>query len=263
MVYMLTKLREGSMFEHRDVIWILVKKDFKIRYRHSALGFIWSLLNPLSTMTILTVVFSLLLKSGIQNFPIFLLTALLPWRFFSIGTMQATGSIAANPSLVKKIYLPRYVLVLTNNLASFISFLMEFTALLPIMMALGMTLTPHIILLPAVMIIEFLIVLGISLGLAALSVFYRDFYQIWEIVLQLGFFLSPIFYDPNIIPERYRFYYSLNPVTRIIESTREILLYNALPTAFDLATPLLIAVLLLAVGYTIFRRLEPRFAEET
>jgi lipopolysaccharide transport system permease protein len=251
------------MLEQRDVIWILVKKDFKIRYRHSALGFIWSLLNPLSTMTILTLVFSLLLKSDIQNFPVFLLSALLPWRFFSIGTMQATGTIAGNPSLVKKIYLPRYVLVLTNNLASFISFLMEFAALLPIMIALGMMVTPYMLLLPVIMIIEFLMVLGISLALASLSVFYRDFYQIWEIALQLGFFFSPIFYDAKIIPERYRFYYSLNPVTRIIESTRKILFYNTLPAAFDIVAPLLIALLLLIVGYTIFRRLEPRFAEET
>ena len=258
----MTALCESHMFEHRDVIWILVKKDFKIRYRNSALGFVWSLLNPLSTMTILTLVFSLLFKSGVQNFPVFLLAALLPWRFFSIGTMQATTTIVGNPSLIKKIYLPRYILVLTNNLASFISYLMEFAALLPIMMALGMSLTLDILLLPAVMIIEFFVVLGISLALAALSVSYRDFYQIWEIALQLGFFLCPIIYDPNIVPERYQFYYSLNPMTRIIESTRKILFYNTLPTVFDLAAPLLVALLLLLVGYAIFRRLEPRFAEE-
>jgi len=246
-----------------DVIWILVKKDFKIRYRNSALGFVWSLLNPLSSMTILTVVFSLLLKSGIDNFPIYLLTALLPWRFFSIGTMQAAGSIAGNPSLVKKIYLPRDVLVLANNLASFISYLMEFAALVPIMIVLGMTVTPHVLLLPVIVLIEFLVVFGISLGLAALNVFYRDFYQIWDIALQLGFFLCPVFYDPNIIPEQYRFHYSLNPMTRIIESTRRILYYNGFPTVFDLATPLLSALLLLVVGYGIFRWLEPRLAEET
>lgn len=251
------------MFQHYEVIWILVKKDFKIRYRNSALGFLWSLLNPLSMMVILTLVFSLLLRSGIKNFPIFVLAALLPWRFFQIGTMQSTGCVAGNPSLVKKIYLPRYLLVLTSNLASFISFLIEFAAFLPVMVALGMTVTVHILLLPAIMIIEFLVVLGISLALAALNVFYRDFYQIWDITLQLGFFLSPVFYDPNIIPERYRFYYSLNPMTRIIESTRKILLHNALPTAFDISVPLLAAAALLTVGYAIFRRLEPRFAEVT
>mgnify|MGYP001061515952 CR=1 FL=1 len=251
------------MLEHREVIWILVKKDFKIRYRNSALGFLWSLLNPLSMMVILTLVFSLLLRVGIQNFPIFLLAALLPWRFFQIGTMQSTGSIAGNPSLVKKIYLPRYLLVLTSNLASFVSFLIEFVAFLPIMIALGMTVTIHILLLPAIMIIEFLVVLGISLALSALNIFYRDFYQIWEIALQLGFFLSPVFYDPSIIPERYQFYYSLNPMTKIIESTRKVLFHNVLPTVFDLAVPLLAAIILLTIGYGIFRRLEPRFAEVT
>jgi len=251
------------MFEHTDVIWILVKKDFKIRYRNSLLGFIWSLLNPLSMMAILTLVFSFLLKSGIHNFPVFVLSALLPWRFFSVGTMQAAGSIAGNPSLVKKVYLPRFILVLTNNLASFISFLMEFAVLLPLMIALGMIPTPLIFILPVVMITELLMVHGISLALAALNVFYRDFYQIWEITLQLGFYLSPIFYDSRIIPERYLTYYSLNPMARTIESTRKILLYNTLPTAFDLAVPLLAAFILLAIGYIIFRRLEPRFAEVT
>jgi len=251
------------MLEYWYVICILVKKDFKIRYRNSALGFVWSLLNPLSIMVILTLVFSLLLRSGITNFPVFLLAALLPWRFFQIGTMQATGSIAGNPSLVKKIYLPRYLLVLTNNLASFISFVMEFAALMPVMVALGMTLTIHSLLLPVVMVVELIMVLGISLGLAALNVFYRDFYQIWEITLQLGFFLCPIFYDPSIIPERYRFYYSLNPMTRIIESTRSILFHNTTPTVLDLMIPFLFGFLLLAMGYTIFCRLEPRFAEAT
>ena len=251
------------MLEHGEIIWILVKKDFKIRYRNSVLGFLWSLLNPLSMMVILSLVFSLLLKSGIQDFPIFVLTALLPWRFFSIGTMQSAGSIAGNPSLVKKVYLPRHILVLTSNLASFVSFLMEFAALLPVMIALGMRVTLDILLLPAVMIIEFLVVLGISLALAALNVFYRDFYQIWDIALQLGLFLSPVFYDPSIIPERYQFYYSLNPITGIIESTRKILFYNVLPTVFDLATPLLTALILLVIGYAIFRKLEPRFAEVT
>lgn len=249
------------MLEHRDVIWILVKKDFKIRYRNSVLGFIWSLLNPLLTMTILTLVFSLLLRSDIRNFPIYLLSALLPWRFFSIGTTQATGSIAGNPSLVKKVYLPRYILVLTSNLASFVSFLMEFVVLLPIMIALGMTTTFHILLFPVVMVIEFFVVLGISLALAALNIFYRDFYQIWEIALQLGFFLSPIFYDPNIIPERYRLYYSLNPVTRVIESARKIFFYNTMPTAFDLVIPTMAALIFVAIGYAIFRRFESRFAE--
>jgi len=251
------------VLEHGEIIWILVKKDFKIRYRNSVLGFLWSLLNPLSMMVILSLVFSLLLKSGIQDFPIFVLTALLPWRFFSIGTMQSAGSIAGNPSLVKKVYLPRHILVLTSNLASFVSFLMEFAALLPVMIALGMRVTLDILLLPAVMIIEFLVVLGISLALAALNVFYRDFYQIWDIALQLGLFLSPVFYDPSIIPERYQFYYSLNPITGIIESTRKILFYNVLPTVFDLATPLLTALILLVIGYAIFRKLEPRFAEVT
>jgi lipopolysaccharide transport system permease protein len=241
---------------------VLAQKDFKIRYRNSILGFLWSLLNPLAYMVILTLVFSFLLRVTIPNFAAWVLIGILVWRFFSIGTLQGLSTIVANPSLVSKVCIPRHVIVLSNNVANFLGSALEFLVLVPLLALLGVNLTAYALLLPVILVSEFLLVFGLSLSLSSLYLRYRDFYQLWDIALQLGFFLSPIVYDASLIPSRFQLVYSLNPVTRLIESTRDILLLNKLPTLFDNAVVLSSIVILLAIGFLIFRRLEGRFAEE-
>ena len=253
----------GNDFAHYlDALTVLAQKDFKIRYRNSVLGFIWSILNPLAYMVILTLVFSVLLRVSIPNFAAWLLIGLLIWRFFSIGTSQALSSVIENSSLVTKVYLPRYLIVLANNLANLLGASLEFLALLPLLILLGVSISAHVLLLPVILIFEFLLVFGISLLLSSLNVKYRDFDQLWGLALQLGFFLSPIVYAPDIIPLRYAYLYSLNPVTSLIESTRAILLQNQLPSQLDFTIILSSTSLLLLVGWVIFHSLEGRFAEQ-
>lgn len=213
-------------------------------------------------MIILTLVFSVLLKSGIENFPAFLLLGLLPWRFFSIGTSSGMWSIVGNPGLVTKVYFPREILVLSSNLANFIGIILEFAALFPLLLFFGVKVTSLVFFLPMVLAVEFLLVFGLSLALAALNIFYRDIGQLWEIALQMGFFLTPIFYGVTLIPKRYLQIYSLNPMMRIVELVRKLLYYESLPTPEDVLVALGAALLFLAVGFFVFRRFEPRFAEE-
>lgn len=241
---------------------VLAQKDFKVRYRNSVLGFLWSLLNPLAYMVVLTIVFSLMLRVNIPNFAAWLLIGLLIWRFFQVGTTQSLSSIIGNQSLVSKVYVSRYVIVLANNLANSIGSALEFLVLLPLLVVLGINLTPYALLLPLILFLEFLLIFGLSLSLSSLNLKYRDFYQLWEIAMQLGFFLSPIVYDGSFIPSRYQFVYSLNPVTRLIELARDILLGRRLPTTFENIVILLGIGLLLVIGIVIFRSLEPKFAEE-
>jgi len=252
----------AELFEYAELVRNLTIKEFKLRYRNSILGFFWSLLNPLAMMIILTLVFSALLRSGIEKFPVFLLTAFLGWRFFSIGTSMSLSSIIGNYPLVTKIYFPRWLLVISSNLANLIGSSLEFAALFPLLIFLGMKITYLVVLLPVILILEFVLIIGVSLILAPLNVYYRDVNEIWGIVLQAGFFLCPIIYSINVIPERYLSAYSLNPMTRIIEAIRKILYYNTLPTIADFAITLASGLLLLLIGYLIFRKLEPRFAEE-
>lgn len=250
------------MIKYYELVKNLTIKEFKLRYRNSVLGFLWSLLNPLAMMFILTVVFSTLLKFGTENFPIFLLPALLTWRFFSISTSMSLTSIIGNSPLVTKVYFPRWLLILSSNLANLIGSSLEFVVLLPLLILFGMKITFLILLLPIFLAIEFILIFAISLPLAALNVYYRDIHQVWDIALQAGFFLTPIIYSIDLIPDRFVVYYSLNPITRIIGSIRKLIYYNIMPTLFDFVVPIIGAFLLLTVGYYIFRRLEPRFAEE-
>lgn len=257
MVVLLKPLRH-----YLDMVVVLAQKDFKVRYRNSILGFLWSLLNPLAYMAILTLVFEYLLRSSIPNFAAWLLVALLVWRFFSVGTSQGLYSIISNPSLIGKVRIPRYIIVLSNNLANFFGASLEFVALLPLLVVLGVHLTTYALLLPGILVLEFLLIFALSLALSSLNVKYRDFYQMWDIALQLGFFLSPIVYDATIIPTRYQFLYSLNPVTRLISATRGILLFQRFPTWGDTAVIVANFAFFAIVGTLIFRMLERKFAEE-
>jgi len=250
------------MIQHSELVRNLTIKEFKLRYRNSVLGFVWSLLNPLAMMIILTLVFSTLLRAGIENFPVFLLTALLAWRFFSISTSMSLSSIIGNSPLVTKIYFPRWLLVLSSNLANLIGSSLEFAALFPLLIFLGMKITYPVLLLPVILVLEFILINGVSLILAPLNVYYRDVNQIWDITLQAGFFITPIIYSINLIPQRYLIAYSLNPMARVVESIRKILYYNTLPTIEDFTIILASGVILLLIGCLTFRRLESRFAEE-
>ena len=245
-----------------DVVITLALKDFKVRYRNSILGFLWSLLNPLAYMLILTLVFSFLLHVSVPNFAAWVLIGLLIWRFFSLGTSQGLFSIINSASLVTKVYMPRYAIVLSNNVANLFSACLEFVVFLPLLIALGVGPSVYFFFLPAVIALEFMIIFALSLSLAPLNVKYRDFYQLWDIALQLGFFLSPIVYDAQLIPARFQFLYSLNPVTRLIESARNVFLSQKLPTLYDLIVVAGSIVIFLIIGFAIFRTLEERLAEE-
>jgi lipopolysaccharide transport system permease protein len=213
-------------------------------------------------MVILTAVFGYLLHSNIPNFPSFLLLALLVWRFFSVGTSSSLYSIVGNPSFVTKVRLPRFLIVLSANVASLYGAILEFVALFPVLIILGIKITLLALLLPVIIAMEFVLVFGVSLGLAALNTKYRDFNQLWDIALQLGFFLSPIVYDPSLIPERYRFVYFLNPITRLIDAARDIFLFGYPPFLTDFAVVVAASAILLLVGGGIFRSFERSFAEE-
>jgi lipopolysaccharide transport system permease protein len=213
-------------------------------------------------MAILTAVFSMLLRTSIPQYAPWVLIGILVWRLFSVSTSQGLQSIIGNPSLVNKVYIPRYLIILSNNIANLIGSSLEFIVLLPLLMLLGIRLTWYALYLPIIILIEFLLIFALSLSLASLNVKYRDFYQLWDIALQLGFFLSPIVYDPTLIPPHYQFMYSLNPLTELIQAARDALLYAQPPTQFDTAVILSGMVVLLLLGIFVFQKLEPKFAEE-
>jgi lipopolysaccharide transport system permease protein len=248
--------------EYRELIKILTISDLKVKYQSSVLGFAWSMLNPLLMMLILYLVFSNVFRATEDQFALYLLIGVISWRFFANGTTSAINIIVKNSSLVTKIFIPREVLVLSTILSALISSLLEFLVLIPLLILLGAGLSPYILFFLIIHGIYFLIVYGISLILAALYVYYRDLDQIWNVVMQMGFFLSPVVYPLSTVPTKYIDYYMLNPITGIIQMYRNVLLYHQLPQAGDIAFALAAGFSIVIIGSYVFNRFERRFAEE-
>jgi lipopolysaccharide transport system permease protein len=249
------------LFEYKELIKNLVISDLKTKYSSSVLGFAWSLLNPLLMMLVLYFVFSNIFKSQ-ENFVVYLLTGILAWRFFAIGTTTAMGSIVGKPSLVTKIYIPREILPLSTAISSLISSTLEFLVLIPLLVILGAGISSTTLIFPIIQLMYFLIVYGVGLILASLYVYYRDLNQIWDVVLQVGFFLSPIVYLTSVVPVKYEFYYMLNPITRLINMYRDIFLNGTVPKISDFGIVIMFGLVIFFIGTTVFRKLSRRFAEE-
>jgi lipopolysaccharide transport system permease protein len=248
--------------DYWELIKLLTISDLKVKYQSSALGFAWSMLNPLLLMLVLYFVFSSVFKMTQDYFALYILIGIISWRFFTNGTMSAISSLLSKSNLVTKIYIPREALVLSVVLSAFISSLLEFLVLAPLLVLLGAKLSPYILFFPFIHIIYFFIVYGIGLILASLYVYYRDLTQIWDVLLQMGLFLSPIVYPLSTIPTEYMSYYMLNPLTVIIQMYRDVLLYQKMPSSWDMAFTLLIGIGITLIGSAIFHKLERRFAEE-
>ncbi len=250
------------LFEYSELIKNLVASDLKVKYQSSVLGFAWSMLNPLLMMLVLYAVFNNIFRFEQEHFALYLLIGIIAWRFLANGTMTAMSSIVGKPSLVTKIFIPREVLTFSIAMSAFISSILEFAVLIPLLLILGVSLSFTVLLFPVIHILFFVMVYGVSLVLASLYVYYRDLNQIWDILLQVGFYLAPIIYPLSLVPEKYIFYYMLNPVTRLMVMYRDILLYNTVPSALDFIIVAMCGLIFLIIGTMIFRKLSPRFAEE-
>jgi len=250
------------IFEYYDLIRILTISDLRVKYQSSVLGFLWSLLNPFLLLVVLYVVFGGLYGVSSTAFILYLFVGITSYRFFSNGTSASVQSIVSKTSLVNKVYIPRKILVFSTILSSFISAMLEFLILFALLLIFMVPLSFNYLLFPVITIIYFGIIYGIGLTLGALYVFYRDLNQIWEVVLSIGFFLSPIVYPITLIPEHLLKWYMLNPITVIMLMYRDALLYGITPSLLSFGYAVFAMIVVLAIGTSIFSRLEWRFAEE-
>ena len=235
--------------------------DLKNRYQNTALGFLWSLLSPLLLALVLYFIFSHLFGSE-ENFAINILVGIMAWRFFAIGTSASLSAIVGKASLVTRVYIPRQILVLSNVLANIISSLLEFVILLPILLVLlgYLPMTTPLFLL--IHIVYFWFIYGAGLLLSSLFVYFRDINQIWEVLINLLFFCSPIIYPLSIIPAHIMPYYLLNPVTLFIGMYRDVMVAGDLPSLYSIVVVSGFAIAAYLVGSFVFSKLQRRFAEE-
>ena len=257
---MIRKLRE--LYQYREMIVSLVRKDLKGRYKGSVLGFLWTFLNPLLQLLVYTMVFSVILKSGIPNYYLHLFVALVPWIFFASSLTTGAKLVLDQKNMIKKIYFPREVLPVAYTLSSFCNMLFSFIIIFLVIgvMRLGVNAAALPWLIP-VMAIQFILVLGMNLITSAVTVYIRDLEHIMGVVSMAWMYLSPVVYGIDFVPENWRRWYLLNPMAPLVLSYRDILYYQRAPQLRYLALAGGISLLILCIGYLTFEKLQRRFAE--
>jgi lipopolysaccharide transport system permease protein len=248
----------------RELFYILTWRDIKVRYKQTVIGAAWSIIRPVLTMVVFTIIFGRIAKlpsEGAAPYAIMVFAAMLPWQFFANALSESSNSLVGNANLISKVYFPRLIIPASAVITSFVDFIISFGIL--IVMMIGYQYAPDwkIILLPVFLVLAFFSAFGVGLWLTALNVKYRDFRYIIPFVVQFGLYISPVGFSSNIVPEKWRLLYSLNPMVGVIDGFRWCILgeTNIYMPGFLLSVG--VTVLFMVIGVTYFRKTEKKFAD--
>ena len=248
-----------QLYNYRDLLIELVKRDIKKKYRRSVLGILWSMLNPFFTMLIMTMVFSNFFRFSITNFPLYLLTGQLMFNFYGEATNTSMESILENSSLIKKVYVPKYIFPLAKVLSSCVNFILSLPGLV-LLLFITATDIKWIMVLSIIPIIYLLIFCcGVGLILSTVAVYFRDMFHLYSVLLTALSYLTPIFYPKEIIPEKYVFLINFNPLYYFVTMFREIMYYGRLPELNNHLICIIISGIALILGIIIFFKNQKQF----
>lgn len=254
--------RIRDIYEYRDMIYSLVKRELRGRYQKSVLGMLWTFLNPFFQIVIYTLVFTVIFPNSIKNYSVYLTVGIIPWTFFQEALGQGAGIIVSNADMTKKIYFPREILTISTVTAKFINMLLASVVVLVFLLLSGAGISWHILLTPLVMLAQYLIALGFTLLISAVTVYLRDVEYITNVLLMAWIWATPIMYELSSIPVRVAHLLLFNPMTLAVEAYHALLYYHRLPSALTWGGMYAAGVILLVIGEIVFARLEGNFAEE-
>lgn len=249
-----------QLFRYRDLIWALIARDLKVRYRRSMIGFLWSMLQPLLTMLVLHLVFSKVFRfHGVENYPVYALAGILFWNFFQQSIVSSMNSLGYNAMIVKKLPVPLAVFPIANVLSGVVNLLLALVPLILILVVTGHPLGPPIFFLPVAILIVALFTLGAGLALSPLAVFFSDVVELVMVLLTLLFYLTPVIYPKSIVEEQ-SWYWLIryNPARSILEVFRDPIYLSKIPPVSHLSVALGVALIALTVGILAFRRSSAR-----
>jgi len=254
----------NDLWRFRELFVFLAWRDILVRYKQTAIGLAWSLIRPFLTMVVFTVIFGRLAKLPSEGvpYPILVYAAMLPWQFFATSFSDASNSLLSNSNMLTKIYFPRLIIPASTVIVNLVDFFISFIILIGLMVWYNFVPSWSILYLPLFLILAFLTAMGAGLFIAALNVKYRDFKYIVPFVVQFGMYISPVGFSSNVVPEKWRFLYSLNPMVGVIDGFRWSILGGEsqiyLP-GLMLSIGLIIVLLFLGIWY--FRKMEKTFAD--
>ncbi|WP_447980389.1 ABC transporter permease [Candidatus Nitrospira bockiana] len=254
----------GDLWHYRELLYFLVWRDVKVRYKQTAIGIAWAVLQPLAAMLIMTVVFGYLVRVPSDDLPyaLFAYTALVPWTYFAHALGRCVNSVVVDSSLVTKVYFPRLIIPLTSVLSPLLDFCWGFLLLLGLAAWFGRPLGIAVLAAPLFLLLAMFTALAVGAWLSALNVRYRDVGHVVPLLVQVWMFASPIVYPVSLVPERWRWLYSLNPMVGVIEGFRWSVLGKAAPPPEMVAASVLFVAILLVGGIVFFRNMERTFADE-
>ncbi len=259
----LLHLELGALWQYRELLYFLVWRDVKVRYKQTAIGAGWAIIQPLMTMVIFTVIFGKFARipSDGLPYPVFAYTALLPWNYFSHAMGRCGNSMVASASLFTKVYYPRLISPLASVVTPAVDFFLSFLVLLGLMVWYGITPTWRVLALPAFLLLALMTALAVGLWLAPINVKFRDVAYTLPFANQIWMYASPVVYPVSLVPERWRVLYSLNPMVGVIEGFRWALLGKESPDFLVMAVSAAVVLVLLMGGILYFRQVERTFAD--
>jgi lipopolysaccharide transport system permease protein len=252
-----------DLWRYRELLYFLSWRDILVRYKQTAIGVTWAFLRPFLTMVVFSVVFGRIAKlpSDGVPYPLLVFAGMLPWQFFTNSLSEASTSLISNVNLISKVYFPRLILPTSSVVVAFIDFAISFIMLIGLMVYFGYWPSWRMLLLPGFTVLAFAVALGPGLLITALNVRYRDFRYVVPFIVQMGLYISPVGFSSTIIPEQYRFLYSLNPMVGVIDGFRWSILGTATIYVPGFLISLLVTSAILVMSIAYFRKTERTFAD--
>jgi len=264
---MLSLIKEvRKIYKWRELLWQITAREVKARYKQSVLGYFWVILNPLAQMLVMSFAFSLILRiptNAAPNIPysIFLFVALLPWTLFTNSLSSAAGSLVASSNLITKIYFPRTILVISTITAKIIDFFFAISVLIVYMLIYQIPVTWNLLWVIPIFLIQQIFTLGLSLFFAAANLLYRDIQYLLSMILLLWMYATPVIYPADIVPDRFRIFFQVNPMAVIVNAYRQVILAGAPPKYTSLIIALIFSIVTLLIGFSYFKSREKIFAD--
>lgn len=251
-----------KIYNYRELLKTNVKKEIRGRYKNSILGVMWSFLNPLLQLAVYSIIFGALLSGGDPTYPIYICVALIPWTYFTTAITQSAFTIIGNGDIIKKVYFPREILPISVVTSGAVNFVISTIIILAFVIFSGVGLSWYLLLYPFVLLVQYVLLLGISFIVSSITVYFRDLEHIIGIVLLAAFYGTPIVYKLEQLPANLQIIMKLNPMTHIINGYRDIFYYHQMPNMKILGILLGISLVLTIIGYFVFKKLQKGFAEQ-
>lgn len=254
-----TSIPTKTFWQYLPLLRELVVRDLKIKYRRSFLGYLWSLLNPLMMMTIMTIIFSYMFRFDIPNYPLYLICGQTMWSFFAESTNFAMHSVLGNGALIRKVYIPKYIFPISRVLSSFVTMSFSLIAIFVVLIFTGVPITWKIILIPIPLLLQLVFCMGVGMALSSMAVYFRDILHLYNVLVMAWMYATPIFYPMEALPENISFLLKFNPMYHYITFFRQVVLYGDIPTIGVWLGCLISTGVAFGAGWLIFRKLQRNF----